>query len=261
MTTPCSRVTTSLSNVILPMTSSWKNMPWFGPHCGGKIVLCLSEAVDCGYTLLARCGAWKNGQYKQLLTDIALFSRKGSKPFSVEYIAAAEDGMGRLYARQSCAQRLLRILRTILYGDSHWEVDISGAHYELLRIGSQSSTLPPVAVGGKPPSRCQGFAKEWKKLCDKTHTKFMAGTYFQLRLSTQRQCQAATILSWLLLFDSFREDMLHLWREYLFIFAIGPRALAILHGMTARTAFPFAGKSRPNPSGELESQQVLLGKL
>ena len=147
--------------------------------------------------------------------------------------------------------------------------------------------------GGMPPSRCSGFGFAWKKLCDKaahkltsllltstdgllnwspliltvlhvfrgfeqTHTEFMAGTYFQLRLSTQRQCQAATILSWLLLFDSFREDMLHLWPEYLFIFAIGPHALAILHRMTARTAFPFAGRSRPNPSGELESQQVLL---
>ena len=47
----------------------------------------------------------------------------------------------------------------------------------------------------------------------------------------------------------------------MFIFAIGPHALAILHRMTARTAFPFAGRSRPNPSGELESQQVLFGKL
>ena len=41
------------------------------------------------------------------------------------------------------------------------------------------------------------------------------------------------------------------------MFEIG-HALAILHRMTARTAFPFAGRSRPNPSGELESQQVLL---
>ena len=82
------------------------------------------------------------------LPELVVFRDLLQKPrslvFSVEYIAAAEDGMGRLYARQSCAQRLPRILRTILYGDSHWEVDISGAHYELLRIGSKSFTLPPV---------------------------------------------------------------------------------------------------------------------
>lgn len=69
----------------------------------------------------------KDGQYRQMLADIALSSHKGSKPFCVEYVAAASDGMGRLYARQSCAQRLPRTLRTILYGASHWEVDISGA--------------------------------------------------------------------------------------------------------------------------------------
>ena len=51
---------------------------------------------------------------------------------------------------------------------------------------------------------------------------------------------------------------MHLRRDSFFIFAIGPHAIAILHRMTARTAFPFAGRSRPNPSGELESQQALF---
>lgn len=98
-----------------------------GPHSEGKLVLCLFEIIDCGYPLLSRCGAWKDGQYRQMLADIALSSHKGSKPFCVEYVAPASECMGRLYARQSCAQRLPRTLRTILYGASHWEVDISGA--------------------------------------------------------------------------------------------------------------------------------------
>ena len=45
------------------------------------------------------------------------------KPLIVEYVSAAIDGEGRLYAGQSCAQRLPRMLRAILFGSTHTEVE------------------------------------------------------------------------------------------------------------------------------------------
>ena len=63
---------------------------------------------------------------------------------SVEYLAPSSDGKGRLYARQTCAQNLPRDLRLLLYGGSHKEVDISGAHYGLIRAVCASVTLPAV---------------------------------------------------------------------------------------------------------------------
>ena len=63
----------------------------------------------------------------------------------VEYIAAAEDGLGRLYAKQISAQFLTKEARYLLYGQNHKEVDMSGAHYELLRRCVEVSQLPPIA--------------------------------------------------------------------------------------------------------------------
>ena len=61
----------------------------------------------------------------------------------VEYIAAAEDGLGRLYAKQISAQFLTKEARYL--GQNHKEVDMSGAHYELLRRCVGVSQLPPIA--------------------------------------------------------------------------------------------------------------------
>ena len=65
---------------------------------------------------------------------------------SVEYVAPANDGRGRLYARQIGAQSLPRQLRLLFYGDTHKEVDISGAHYELTRALCKSQSLPSICV-------------------------------------------------------------------------------------------------------------------
>lgn len=72
--------------------------------------------------------------------SIAVSSQKGTKPLIVEYVSAALDGEGRLYARHSSAQRLPRLLRAILFGNTHKEVDISGAHYELIRLCAHWTT-------------------------------------------------------------------------------------------------------------------------
>ena len=63
---------------------------------------------------------------------------------SVEYVSAATDGKGRLYARQISAQTLPRDLRLLAYGATHKEVDMSRAHYELIRAMCASESLPPV---------------------------------------------------------------------------------------------------------------------
>ena len=76
------------------------------------------------------------------LAETAVSSQKGTKPLIVEYVSAAIDGEGRLYARHSSAQQLPRLIRAVLYGNSHKEVDISGAHCELIRLGAKSNLLP-----------------------------------------------------------------------------------------------------------------------
>ena len=62
----------------------------------------------------------------------------------MEYLTSATDGKGRLYARHTCAQTLPRSLWLLLYGATHKEVDISGAHYELIRAMCASRSLPSV---------------------------------------------------------------------------------------------------------------------
>ena len=117
-----------------------------GKRQAGKTVLCLTEKPDPDYILLAKCAAWKEERYKQALAEIALASQRCTVAYEVEYVAAAEDGEGRLYAQQTSAQCMPKDLRLLLFGDTHWEVDISGAHYELTRIGSKSQTLPCIRM-------------------------------------------------------------------------------------------------------------------
>ena len=64
---------------------------------------------------------------------------------SVEHVAA-NDGRGRLYARQIGAQSLPRKLRLLMYGDTRKEVDLGGAHYELTRALCKSQSLPSICV-------------------------------------------------------------------------------------------------------------------
>ena len=118
--------------------------PIVGPlFCqGGKVVLILTETISCDYYWITKCAAWKGGLHKRCIAEMALASQKGTKPLIVEYVSAALDGEGRLYARHSSAQQLSRLVRTIFYGNTHKEIDISGAHYELIRLGAKSDLMP-----------------------------------------------------------------------------------------------------------------------
>ena len=70
------------------------------------------------------------------------------RSLTIGYKPSSFDGNGRFYAVGISAQRLPRKVRLLLFGADHYEVDISGAHYELTRRCCATSgvhlSLPPV---------------------------------------------------------------------------------------------------------------------
>ena len=118
-----------------------------GPHRHqyGRTVLALREVPSCPVVLVEKFVASQGSRQAALLRQLVTATQRLTKPLCVEYIAAAEDGMGRLYARQISAQSLTKEARYLLYGQNHKEVDMSGAHYELLRRCVGASRLPPIA--------------------------------------------------------------------------------------------------------------------
>ena len=115
-----------------------------GPHQSGKTVCVLQEKLGCDMPQMAKYAGWMEGKCAKSVRAIALATRLGDCAMSVEYVSAAPDGRGRLYARQISAQTLPRELRLLAYGATHKEVDMSGAHYELIRAMCASESLPPV---------------------------------------------------------------------------------------------------------------------
>ena len=114
-----------------------------GPHVAGKVMLILQESLGCDKLQLAACLRWNNGSHATAIRHLALATRDVTTPLTVEYLTPASDASGRLYATQICAQRLPRELRLLIYGSTHKEVDLTGAHYELIRAMTGSVTLPP----------------------------------------------------------------------------------------------------------------------
>ena len=117
-----------------------------GPHVAGKVMLILQESLGCDKLQLAACLRWNNGSHATAIRHLALATRNVTTPLTVEYLTPANDASGRLYATQICAQRLPRELRLLNYGSTHKEVDLTGAHYELIRAMTGSVTLPPTRL-------------------------------------------------------------------------------------------------------------------
>ena len=117
-----------------------------GPHVAGKVMLILQESLGCNQLQLAACLRWNNGSHATAIRSLALATRNVTTPLTVEYLTPANDASGRLYATQICAQRLPRELRLLIYGSTHKEVDLTGAHYELIRAMTGSVTLPPTRL-------------------------------------------------------------------------------------------------------------------
>ena len=122
------------------------NASIFGKHAAGKTILVLREASACSALALSSVVPQVDEHTQRLLCDLALATQKFSRRHVVEYVAAATDGQGRLYAKQSCAQYLPKPVRAFIYAQTHQEVDMAGAHYELIRRFVNSSSLPHIEV-------------------------------------------------------------------------------------------------------------------
>lgn len=77
-------------------------------------------------------------QYKFVALDYIATAAKAAHQLTVGYKTAVTEHRGRYYAVGNTAQRLPRQVRLLLFGDSHWEIDICGAHYELMRRHCQT---------------------------------------------------------------------------------------------------------------------------
>ena len=113
-----------------------------GTHCAGKTVLCLVERITCTSADLLDYTRHADEHIARSAAQLLTATRSGVGPLVVEYVASAEDGKGRLYARQWSGQRTPRTLRLAVYGRGHQEVDMIGAHYEIIR---RSITASPAS--------------------------------------------------------------------------------------------------------------------
>ena len=120
------------------------NASIFGRHAAGKTVLVLREVPACSSQALAGVVPQVDDHTQRLLRDLALATQRLTHGHVVEYVAAATDGNGRLYAKQSCAQHLPKPVRAFVYAPTHQEVDMAGAHYELIRRYVNSNSLPHI---------------------------------------------------------------------------------------------------------------------
>ena len=80
------------------------------------------------HTLLRR-----RPHYKWVAMDYIALAVSSSHRLNVGYKPTVDSMGGRFYSVGNAAQRLPRQVRLLLFGNSHWEIDISGAHYELMR--------------------------------------------------------------------------------------------------------------------------------
>ena len=115
-----------------------------GFHAGGKFVRTLLEMPSCAIEDIVRIMPTVEPRTQRQLSQIVLATQKLTKPMVVEYVASSVDGQGRVYARQVGAQQLPRDVRALVYGRTHKEVDMTGAHYEIFQRLSQSTSLPCV---------------------------------------------------------------------------------------------------------------------
>ena len=117
------------------------NASIFGRHAAGKTVLVLREVPACSAQALSGVVPQVDDHTQRLLRDLALATQRLRHGHVVEYVAAATDGNGRLYAKQSCAQHLPKPVRAFVYAQTYQEVDMAGAHYELIRRYVNSNSL------------------------------------------------------------------------------------------------------------------------
>ena len=116
-----------------------------GKHQAGKTVLCLLERVTCTAVELMNLTRHSDDHVSRAAGNLLTATKSCTDPLVVEYVASADDGVGRLYARQLSGQRIPRVLRLAVYGIGHQEIDMTGAHYEIVRRSLSGCTLPTIS--------------------------------------------------------------------------------------------------------------------
>ena len=110
-------------------------------HKEADIELTLNEQPQFSWTALTQY-LRHNPQHLQAWHQ---YRARFSQPhLTVHYRPTNAAPLGRLYAIESAAQTLPKQLRLLLYGTTHAEIDISGAHYEIIRRFSHTTDLLPV---------------------------------------------------------------------------------------------------------------------
>ena len=138
-----------LSQPLDSITSLSPPLPYFLLHMHGfkvdhtevDIALTLTEQPQFSLTALTQylhkyprhTHAWK--QYRDRFSQAHL---------TVHYRPTITAPLGRLYAIESAAQTLPKPLRMLLFGTTHAEIDITGAHYEIVRRFSRTADLLPI---------------------------------------------------------------------------------------------------------------------
>ena len=77
-------------------------------------------------------------QHMEICSRYLVALRQHPHGLLVPYSARVVDDKGRIYAHGDSAQRLPRAFRLLLYGNTHVEIDMIGAFYELVRRLAQS---------------------------------------------------------------------------------------------------------------------------
>ena len=124
-----------------------------GTHQAGRTVMCLLEQVTCTVSDLLDITRHSDEHIARGAAHLLTATKSCAGPLVVEYVASAEDGCGCLYARQFAGQRVPRLLRLAANGRGHQEVDMVGAHYEIIRRSISGCTCPAI-------SRLRAFLRE-----------------------------------------------------------------------------------------------------
>ena len=112
-----------------PMDSGYQPYLRESPDVSGAL---FRKVLSC-YRYLVR----QFGRYLQLLHD-------QQDSYVARYRPVAYDGEGRLYSDTFSAQQFPKALRIALFAQTHTEIDISGAHHELVRRLTRTTELPHI---------------------------------------------------------------------------------------------------------------------
>lgn len=113
----------------------------------GDTILLLTETPGTDLTRVKKfLMRAEHQKYRRDIESYLVSTVNLSQARVVEYTATSIDQLGRLYGRGPCAQRLPRVVRLLLFGKTHQEVDMTGSFYEIMRRLSKDSLLPHITT-------------------------------------------------------------------------------------------------------------------